>query len=66
MQPIANPSASVNASLRGEMPRLSQRTALRFAAAGILPIAALRANESVSLKISTLQSAFSFPAMKLL
>jgi hypothetical protein len=65
MQPTANPSASVSDSRSGEIPWLSQRTALRFAAAGILPTVPSALNIFVY-NLETPETAFCFPGMKLL
>jgi hypothetical protein len=65
MQPTANPRANVSDSRSGDIPWLSQRTALRFAAAGILPTIASTLG-SFPYNLETLETAFGFPRMKLL
>jgi hypothetical protein len=65
MQPTANPRANVSDSRSGEIPWLSQRTALRFAAAGILPTVSSALN-FFFYNLETPETAFCFPGMKLL
>jgi hypothetical protein len=64
MQPTANPRERVTANRRGEIPWLSQRTALRFAATGIKRIVLSISNFSPS-NLWTLKTPFCFPQMKL-